>query len=789
MKAEYFESAEVSDLGKKRTNNEDACLRIPDKGVFCVADGMGGQLGGDLASETITTTLQEVFAKAAPGEDDTLSHRIALLRKAANQASRWIKNYSDEKVIGQMGSTLVALVFDPRNPARAVGLHAGDSRLYRYRNGGLSLLTADHSAVAALAAKLGRDPASLPAKYQNELLRAVGLSETVELEKTHVDVQSGDVFLLCSDGLTRMVPDDVIVPILKQEMQAGIGAAAQALVNAANEAGGKDNVTVVLVKLGDISGVPNIIDPDDEEESKPVAAPVPSQESDTPTPANPPGDRSKTPDTADEDQGHTPHTDDSTPEKAPNADETPKISPGVSDRKTKTTVGKAAGSKNMPWAGIAIVAAVIIVGAGIFFIAGSKPRPKPAVAAPIKPPPPASPNKTDAQAQAKIQQAAAYRDAIKKAQDAYNSHNYAGAGAWAAGALQIMPGDAAATQLQDGAQRAINEYQEDMRQAQAAWQRGDYPAVIAVADKALAIYTSDENAQKLKADALAQIKVREAYDAAMKNAKIAYDNHDYINAMAWAASALQKIPGDPAAAQLQAEAQRQGTAQFQQTSDLESARKSYAQGDYEAVAKLCGAHPDIEAFAQLAQSGRAEQMAFADATALLGRGDYSFIEKLQGQAYGQKPPFAGLCNQAAGERKTLADLEALKRANNWQAVAGKLSAPAAEGFTNKPPFIALAQWAKACADQAATQAKLAQLNVSFEEMLVWFNIKKPTDPYIKTPEARKEQRKDGELGNQKDNYLNRITWLENEYKNGGWLNQDDRAKYLKELRDTIAHHD
>src|SRR5665213_2556176 len=123
MNTEYFESAEVSDVGRKRKNNEDACLRIPEWGIFLVADGMGGQAGGDLASEAITTTLQQAFAKADPAENGSFVRRITLFRKATNQASKWIKNFADEKVIGQMGSTIVALIIDPRNPTRAAALH------------------------------------------------------------------------------------------------------------------------------------------------------------------------------------------------------------------------------------------------------------------------------------------------------------------------------------------------------------------------------------------------------------------------------------------------------------------------------------------------------------------------------------------------------------------------------------------------------------------------------------------------------------------------------------------
>ncbi len=262
MSGEYFESAEISDVGRKRKNNEDASVRIIQHGIFCVADGMGGQAGGDLASETIITSLQESFAKAAAVDDGTLSKRCTLFLSATNRASKWIKNFADEKVIGQMGSTVVALVIDPRDPRRAVSLHAGDSRLYRYRSGSLNQITADHSAVNALAAKLGIGRENVPAKYQNELLRAVGLNESVELERTFIDISSGDIFLICTDGLTKMLSDDAIAAIIKAGSPSGLQAVAQSLINAANEAGGRDNVTVVLVKALDLSHVPNSADSD-----------------------------------------------------------------------------------------------------------------------------------------------------------------------------------------------------------------------------------------------------------------------------------------------------------------------------------------------------------------------------------------------------------------------------------------------------------------------------------------------------------------------------------------------
>ncbi|MGH7970525.1 MAG: PP2C family protein-serine/threonine phosphatase [Limisphaerales bacterium] len=249
-----IESTELSDTGRRRQYNEDTCLRLPDHGVFCVADGMGGVVGGDLASEAITTRLHEVFTKAGPGEEPNLSARIALFQKALDQASQWIKRFADQKGIKQMGSTVVALLFDPREPCRAIGLHAGDSRLYRYRAGLLKLLTSDHTAMAVLSAKLGWPRGSVPAKFQNGLMRAVGLTETVDLEQTSIDVRSGDLFLLCSDGLSRMLSDSAIATILGKHAREVIGTQAKMLVDAANAAGGKDNITVILVRAAEAEG-------------------------------------------------------------------------------------------------------------------------------------------------------------------------------------------------------------------------------------------------------------------------------------------------------------------------------------------------------------------------------------------------------------------------------------------------------------------------------------------------------------------------------------------------------
>lgn len=263
MQVTCFDTVELSDIGRKRKNNEDACLRIPEKGVYCVADGMGGVVGGHLASAAIVSRLRKVFIESPSGDPESFAGTVKEFRQAVSAANRWIRDFAEEKVIGQMGSTVVAIVFDPNNPKRAVGLHAGDSRLYRYRNGQLQLLTADHTAAAALAKELGRDQSQIPEKFHNELVKAVGLAEKLELEKSPVDVASGDIFLLCSDGLTRMVNEEAIGKTLAANRQHPLTHTAQALIQGANEAGGKDNVTVILIKMGDLSGFSDAMEPVD----------------------------------------------------------------------------------------------------------------------------------------------------------------------------------------------------------------------------------------------------------------------------------------------------------------------------------------------------------------------------------------------------------------------------------------------------------------------------------------------------------------------------------------------
>ncbi|HTR42295.1 MAG TPA: protein phosphatase 2C domain-containing protein [Pseudomonadales bacterium] len=810
MNGEYFESAEVSDIGKKRKNNEDACLRIAAHGIFCVADGMGGQTGGDIASETIVTTLQEVFSKITSQDDDTLPKRIALFRAATNRASKWIKDFADEKVVGQMGSTIVALVIDPRDPRRAVGLHAGDSRLYRYRNGELKQITVDHSAVNALAEKLGIPPEQVPAKYQNELLRAVGLAEFVELEKTPVDVSTGDTFLICSDGLTKMLPDSTIAKMIKDGLPFGVQTLAQSLINAANEAGGKDNVTAVIIKALDLSNAPRLAEPDDDKTPTPPAdllahisppTPVPSKD----TPHGFEGDEIKG------DTPQTPITKDipaRKEQKAPSEKMADPITPAITEEtqthfitrpkqapapKKMTDIDREAPTPSGKGLGLIIIFAVILAGAVAWLLIRSKssPHTDAVAAAPMTnstavasaPAPTPSNPSTGPPAASPNQQA--YNDAMKNAQAAWSRGDFKNAASFASVALQKIPGDAAATKLADDAQtqqKNVDSWRSALLNGRSAFSSGDYKNALAWANEALKFIPGEKTASQLRDDAQQKISTSavddQKYQAALSDGEAALKNDDLSAANQKAQEMLVIRPNDPKALEI--------IKQSGQMMDFESAQHAYDECDYDYALQICQNYSSVDMFQKLAQKCKTEQTALKDAKARLAAGDYSFASDIQNQGLAQKKPFAALLAQAAGEQKILSQLQAEQQAGNWQAVSKALADPANAAFANKPPFHSLNEWVVSMQNQI----QLKQATTTFEEMLVWFNIKRPDDPYIQSAEAKRQSRYDGSLDDkQRQQYLATIAQLQTVFANTGQLNQNDRAQLLKDLEETVAHHE
>jgi len=241
-----FSSAELSDLGMKRKNNEDAMLNMPEYKVYCVADGMGGADAGEVASSKAVESIRAAFHASKDSLDASVSQKGRIVSKALKEASEWIWNHSVEQGMRSCGTTAVVLVFDAKNSRRALVLHAGDSRAYRFRQGIIAQITRDHSFAEASGVE---DARSLPARLQNVITRAVGIARRVVLDETPVDAQAGDIFLLCSDGLTGMLRDSMIQDIIRRNEEEPLSKMAEALIREANNAGGSDNISAILVRV------------------------------------------------------------------------------------------------------------------------------------------------------------------------------------------------------------------------------------------------------------------------------------------------------------------------------------------------------------------------------------------------------------------------------------------------------------------------------------------------------------------------------------------------------------
>ncbi|MGO4303905.1 PP2C family protein-serine/threonine phosphatase [Cupriavidus sp. RAF12] len=236
-------SAACTDVGLVRERNEDACLDVPERGVWAVADGMGGHAVGDFASRAIVQALSAM----APG--DSLESTLDGARAAMQAVNQALIDEALRMKVRVIGSTVVTLVACER---RCGCLWAGDSRLYLFRAGHLKQLTRDHSQVERLRARgliTAEEAKHHPA--HNTITRAVGAASTLDLEQLTLEIGDGDIFLLCSDGLSNEVEDPEIADVL-----AGGDAewAAKKLVELALAHGGHDNVSVVVIRAEDIGG-------------------------------------------------------------------------------------------------------------------------------------------------------------------------------------------------------------------------------------------------------------------------------------------------------------------------------------------------------------------------------------------------------------------------------------------------------------------------------------------------------------------------------------------------------
>jgi len=224
--------------GRKRRHNEDSYVVEPP--MFAVADGMGGAKAGEVASGLAAAALREAGTDGRSGEE-----RVTELIQEANR--RVFRRANEDRDASGMGTTMtVALVED----GRVVFGHVGDSRGYLIREGSIEQLTDDHSLVAELVRSGRLTPEEAEAHPQRSVItRAVGTEPDVDVDTFTIEPEEGDLFLICSDGLTDMVDDGTIIEAIERHRD-DLDEAANALVGAANRVGGEDNITVLLVEVG-----------------------------------------------------------------------------------------------------------------------------------------------------------------------------------------------------------------------------------------------------------------------------------------------------------------------------------------------------------------------------------------------------------------------------------------------------------------------------------------------------------------------------------------------------------
>ena len=256
-----YEAYTLSDVGCVREHNEDDSLMLPGEPVFVVADGMGGHSCGEVASYIAVSSVEDFYT------DQQLTERLRVLYDSLREQGtlgsivsfhefrlRSALEYGNLQIFRQaatdprledMGTTIVGIAF---RGARVYVAHVGDSRAYRLRGERLEQLTEDHSLANEYIRMSLLRPEDLPFfPYKNVIVRALGLQEEVEVDTLYRTARPGDRYLLCSDGLSDLVPDDEIERLLRDNP--GAAAASHALVQRALDYGGVDNVTVLVADL------------------------------------------------------------------------------------------------------------------------------------------------------------------------------------------------------------------------------------------------------------------------------------------------------------------------------------------------------------------------------------------------------------------------------------------------------------------------------------------------------------------------------------------------------------
>jgi len=233
-------SASRSHAGLVREVNEDACLEQPERGLWAVADGMGGHSLGEFASRLVIRSLADL------PEPQNLTQYIDEAHERLQRANRQLRAEAARRDVPIIGTTVAALLASGRHGAC---LWAGDSRIYLCRDGRLRLLTRDHSQLEAARSRHTNPDDTLHRPPANLITRALGAEDTLEIDRATVEVVDGDVFLLCSDGLSNEVSELAIGQAL---LPGNCRQASQALLDLALQQGGHDNITAVVVRAEDL---------------------------------------------------------------------------------------------------------------------------------------------------------------------------------------------------------------------------------------------------------------------------------------------------------------------------------------------------------------------------------------------------------------------------------------------------------------------------------------------------------------------------------------------------------
>jgi serine/threonine protein phosphatase PrpC len=236
----HYTAAAASHAGRKRPSNQDAAGYSIEHGIYVLCDGMGGAAAGEVASSSAVTQIMDRLTHRDPDTPVLDAARAAI--EAANLAV--FTRAANARRLRGMGTTMVALVVDEHT---AWVLNIGDSRCYLLRHRRLQQVSRDHSLVEE-EVRMGRMSAAeaLHSPYRNVITRALGTHKLVEPDIFEVETEPGDLFLLCSDGLTREIDDSLIEGILRLELP--LGELCDRLIDAANKAGGNDNITCLLAR-------------------------------------------------------------------------------------------------------------------------------------------------------------------------------------------------------------------------------------------------------------------------------------------------------------------------------------------------------------------------------------------------------------------------------------------------------------------------------------------------------------------------------------------------------------